>query len=246
MAFTPLSRKEFDSLFSTGRPHRLALLNLAAKRVGWTWAEDCVQDGLLHAWQCIDRYNPEEGPSALLHFLARFVHHACRRHLRSLTRRNETLLEPDDILRLVEIGHPPDITSHVYAAFKDALYATLERVSLTRMQEQCIRLWLEGLTQAQTADYLMISQQAVSAHIIAGGRRLRNAYEWSEEIPQDIWRFFWEMHDEQCLAVYRRPSGIWDREGHQEERTSRARRFALSDEAERRAEAERLDGRAAA
>ncbi|MBA3768632.1 MAG: sigma-70 family RNA polymerase sigma factor [Acidobacteria bacterium] len=211
MAFIPLSRKEFDALLS---PIYNALLRLTARRVGWQAAEGRLQDALISGWVAIVRFDPTEGSAGLARFLAPYVRDACRAYLRKHLRRDEILLPPSEILRLAELGEPPDLSSYSYEAQKEQFFSLLQRIALTSLQETCIREWLNGLTQTQIAAYLNLPQSVVSRHIAAGAARLRDAWEWEqeqEEIDPEINRFFWEVVAEQTLSVYRKPAGVWDR-----------------------------------
>jgi RNA polymerase sigma factor (sigma-70 family) len=232
MAFSPVSRRDFDSYL---KPISPALLRLAAHRVGWGMAEDVLQDALLCGWQAISRFNPDTGSAGLARFLRPYVRDACKDFLRRALRPGEVLLPPEDILKAAECGVAPDISSLAYEALREQLYDLLSRISLTHLQEQCMRLWLEGLTQSQTAHYLQISQQMVSQHVQAGAAKLRDAWEWEQgQIEPGVLHFFWECVESQTAAVYHRPSGVWDRNYVTvEDRTRKARLFSLQDERER-------------
>ena len=227
--YHPLTETQFNALLPPIRP---ALVRYAASRVGLSLAEDLVQDAILVALQTMDRFDPLTGQPGLLQFLVAHVRNLYRGWLHRTLPPQEVLLPPEEVLRLAELGEPPDLSSHAYQALKETLYSLIERAQMSALQEQCVHLWLDNHTQEDISAYLGVTQQMVSRHIQAAAAKLRNAHGWETEVEPEVWREFWEEVDKQRLSVYEKPY-VWDRRGNVEQRTRRAVRFAREDERER-------------
>jgi RNA polymerase sigma factor (sigma-70 family) len=191
-----LRSRDFDLLL---KPIRPALRRLAVGLVGTRDADDCLQTGLLLGWNQISRLAPNPLPNDLLRFLAPRIRQACRQHRRDLARDIVDYYAPETLLPLLEQMSTdpslalPDISARVYDQFREQMFGFLQRASLTRLQETCVREWLNGVTQQNIAVYLGISQQAVSQHIAAAAEKLRAVQYWEEEPAEWIVRFFWEQ-----------------------------------------------------
>jgi RNA polymerase sigma factor (sigma-70 family) len=191
-----LSRRQFDALLA---PIHAALYRFAVRLVGTNDADDCLQTGLLVGWNQISRFPPSPLSQDLLRFLAPRVRQACRQHRRDLARNVVDYYAPETLLPLLEQMSTdptlelPDISARAYDQFREQMFGFLQRASLTRLQETCVREWLNGVTQQNIAVYLGISQQAVSQHIAAAAEKLRAVQYWEEEPAEWIVRFFWEQ-----------------------------------------------------
>lgn len=204
-----LDRHQFDKL---SKPLRFPLTRFAARRVGLDAAEDCVQQGLIAAWNSRDRLRAGFGSDEFARFCAACVKNACRTYLRNLATDCDTSLSPEELLSAIENADVnslslPSVQCALYAALREELNALLLRVPLTSLQEACVRQWLQGETQAEIAAYWGVNQSAVSCHIQAAIKKLRAERERSEDAidPQFGW-FFYHCVAAVQKSIYRKPS----------------------------------------
>jgi len=200
-----LTRREFDIVLHTLRP---GLLRYAASRCGWQHAEDIVQSALVAAWSQIASFHPDTGASGLANFVAYFLGLSICNHRREMRRRKEVLLTPDEVLSLAERDKHPLLSPDVWRALCEEMYSLLERIHLTGRQEICIRMWLEGHTQQEIADYLGLGRSTVTEHIQAACARMRAVAQVPPEV--EIIKLFIEEGKD---AKYRQPYELWDRMG---------------------------------
>ncbi len=222
-----LTPVQFQALVNTLRP---GLLRYAIRAVGWDHAEDVVQTCLAAAWY--EAY-PESAFRAP-HFRETgtlFIGSAVtfvpflRKHLRNAldafysdpARRHEIAFSPSDLLSLAERDQRPDVSSQLWDALREELASLLTHVSLTPRQEVCVRLWLDGMTQAEVGAFLGISRPAVSAHIAAVVVKCRDALQELTEVDAEVLAVFAACCDQ---TVYHKPTDVWEpwRDKHPPER----------------------------
>jgi RNA polymerase sigma factor (sigma-70 family) len=127
--------------------------------------EDLEQDIALAVWQALPRFR---GDSTVETFVARVARYCCYRHLR---RRSK--LDVSDSDRIAELGDP-DTCIESWLAHSDEL-ARVEaaRAKLSNTLEQTLGLHLAGLSYAEIAHRLGISEQNVSVRLTRARHQLR-------------------------------------------------------------------------
>ena len=237
------SRRHFDACL---RPIRPALYRLAVATVGGPDAADALQDALVKAWVDIesaawnqsaqfhpqDRRNAQGEPvgqgSDLFYFLVPFVRAACHSTLRKMRLTRQMVLPLETVLAMADEGAPPDVSGDLWSERRLEIYRLLERVHLSARQEMCIRLWLEGNTQHQIADYFGIAQSTVSAHTQRAAATLREAYWHRQNLGMQALEVLDEIARDGAASVYHKPQQVWDRKG--DSRQIQERRYRVFDE----------------
>lgn len=193
------------------KENRKRLVKTATRWVGENDAENCVQNAKIAAWQSLSRLPEQCSLSQFLQFMMRKLRDACRAHIRQSISRNEVLMEPHEILSLVERMSTdatiplPDMSHPGYCEFRQLLLELMPRAGLTSLQELCIRKWMNGSTQTEIADFLQVKQPTVKGHISAGVAKLRTLAKQEEPVEQKIRDEFWWLVEQVELSIYHAP-----------------------------------------
>lgn len=197
-----------DAFAQRSVPLRPALLRTAFALVGASDADDLVQETLCRALVTIARFDADADQAALLSWLSTILGHVYAESVRTTAREIPT--DPLALLDLADAEAGSILGYDPLEPARQLLLELVERASLTRLQELCVRLWLNGLTQQDIASHLMISQPAVSQHIALAKEALARLRVETQAVDPGRRHWFEDVSNE---TIYRGVSDVWDREG---------------------------------
>jgi RNA polymerase sigma-70 factor (ECF subfamily) len=177
-----MNDSDVEAFLALVERHRRYMHNLALRMTGNEQdAKDVVQDSLLNAFISFDRF---EGRADLRTWLNRILVNCALDHLRSLRRRPD-MHDPhpiSDVANVAASALPDPERLAASADCRRVVAASMDRMSPLERVTFALRHF-EGLSIAEIAQTVGISNTAAKQHIFRAVRKLRAALEphWSKQ-----------------------------------------------------------------
>lgn len=176
-----LKQETFEKFCAAKYPAFVAYAHLCLRGGETAWAEDVVQDVLYSVWKrrLLIRWDQAQDGGYKIHaYCLRSIFNRCMDYLEHNKVRQAYEAEEKVFLEMAEKYYDPDRNPVIRYLFNQDLRETLDRSveALPERSREVFRLsYIEGLTHAEIAEKLGISERTVDWHIYTSLQSLRSS-----------------------------------------------------------------------